>query len=128
MSPALKLLYVDDDADIREVTQISLALDPSLEVRTAASGAEALDIVAADAWRPQALLLDVMMPDMDGPAVLAAIRERGHGDAPKAIFITARVRPAEIARLMAHGALGVITKPFDPLTLAAEVRRILATG
>ena len=121
----LRLLYVDDDADIREVAEISLQMDSGMEVRTAASGAEALAILSEGTWRPAALLIDVMMPGLDGPATLARARQLdGHAATP-AIFMTARAMPDEVAGLEALGALGVITKPFDPLSLAGEVRRLL---
>lgn len=121
----LKLLYVDDDDDIREVAELSLSMDPDVEVRTAASGAEALAVLEGD-WRPDAVLFDVMMPDLDGPSALARWRALEAPAATPAIFVTARALPGEPERLMALGAVGVITKPFDPVSLAADVRRILA--
>ena len=120
----LTILYVDDDEDIRDVAELSLQMDPGIEVRTAASGPEAMAVL--EAWEPDLLMLDVMMPDMDGPTLLAAIRARPGRTAPPAIFITARVLAAELAQLEALGVAGVITKPFDPLTLAAQVRLRLA--
>lgn len=122
MSP-LKVLYVDDDADIREVAELCLQMDEDLEVRIAASGPEALALL--ESWRADIVMLDVMMPQMDGPMLLAEIRARD-GVQPAALFITARVLPDELAQLMALGVAGVITKPFDPIGLAAEVRRLAA--
>jgi CheY-like chemotaxis protein len=118
----LKVLYVEDDPDIRELAELSLQMDPTLEVRIAASGAEALQVLSA--WKADVILLDVMMPQMDGPSLLAAIRSDAAGPQPHAVFITARALPAEVERLKALGALGVITKPFDALRLAREVRRL----
>lgn len=120
--PALKVLYVDDEADIREVAAMSLEMDPGMEVRTAASGAEALALLDAGGWVPDVLLLDVMMPGMGGPSVLKALRTRPAFEAAPVIFITARAQRQERDRFIAAGAVGVIAKPFDPLTLAAEVR------
>ena len=97
-------------------------MDPTLDVRIAASGAEALQVLSG--WKADIVLLDVMMPQMDGPSLLAAIRADPAGPQPHAVFITARALPAEVERLKALGALGVITKPFDALGLAREVRRL----
>lgn len=121
MTP-LKVLYVDDESDIREVAAMSLEMDPAMEVRTAASGADALTLLDAGDWTPDVILLDVMMPGMDGPTVLREIRTRAAFDASPAIFITARAHPQEQARFLSAGAVAVIAKPFDPLTLASDVR------
>lgn len=124
MSGAFRVLYVDDEPDIREVAVMALELGGGIEVRPAASGREALDLLAAGDWAPHVVLLDVMMPDEDGPAVLAELRARGH--AMPVIFITARAQSHELKHYLEIGAAGVITKPFDPMTLALELRAILA--
>lgn len=116
------LLYVDDEADLREVAQMSLELDPDFEVRCCASGAEAVEDVRTR--RPDLVLLDVMMPAMDGPTTLQRIRELPGRDMP-IVFITARAADGDAAKLMALGAAGVIAKPFDPMQLAPQVRRYL---
>jgi CheY-like chemotaxis protein len=116
-----RVLYVDDEDDLREVAQMSLELDPEIGVRCSASGAEALDELGN--WQPDLILMDVMMPEMDGPVTLARIRARG--ESPPVVFITARAGANDTARLMALGALGVIPKPFDPMSLAATVRHYL---
>lgn len=121
MTP-LKILYVDDEPDIREVATLSLEMDPDMEVRSAASAEEALTLLDAGAWTPDLFLLDVMMPGTDGPTLLAAIRERAAFDAVPAVFITARAQRQESERLMSLGAIAVIAKPFDPMTLASEVK------
>lgn len=115
-----RILYVDDEADIREVAQMALELEPGFEVRICASGAEALEI--APQWRPDLILLDVMMPEMDGPAVLAGLRDIAETAATPVVFITARTQQQEVAQLRALGAEGVIAKPFDPMALAGQVR------
>jgi CheY-like chemotaxis protein len=119
---ALKILYVDDEPDIREVATLSLEMDPDMEVRTAGSAEEALAVLDAGDWTPDLLLLDVMMPGTDGPTLLAAIRERPAFAAAPAVFITARAQRQESERLIGLGAVAVIAKPFDPMTLASEVK------
>ena len=119
-----RILYVDDESDIREVAQLSLELDPDFEVRTCASGQEA--IAQAAAWRPDLILLDVMMPGMDGPTTFAYLRENVATAAIPVIFITARTQAAEVREFQALGARSVLAKPFDPMTLAERVRECLA--
>lgn len=123
---SLKLMYVDDEPDIREVAAFAFELDPAIECRAHPSGAAALEALATDPWRPQVILLDVMMPDMDGPTTLDRIRGTAGLENTPAIFITARAQPQERAAFIARGAVGVITKPFDPMTLASDVRSIIA--
>jgi two-component system OmpR family response regulator len=116
----LRVLHVDDEPDIREVVEISLGLDPDFETRSCASGREAL-AVSAD-WSPDLILLDVMMPVMDGPATLARLRDNVRTAAIPVVFMTARAQTREIDLFRSLGAIGVIPKPFDPMTLAASVR------
>jgi two-component system, OmpR family, response regulator len=121
-----RVLYVDDEPDIRDVAEMSLELDPTFEVRTCGGGEEALR--ALESWLPDMVLLDVMMPSMDGPQTLAALRSDPRCAGIPVAFITARTQASDIRRLTGLGAVGVIAKPFDPLTLAAEVRRLLGAG
>ena len=125
MSPPLKVLYVDDEPDIREVGAMALELDGSMEVTTASSGPEALALLEGG-LRPDVILLDVMMPGMDGPAALAELKKRPELAQIPVIFITARAQSHELARFVSLGAIGVITKPFDPMTLSIELRAVLA--
>jgi two-component system, OmpR family, response regulator len=122
----LEVLYVDDDADIRIIAEMSLSLDPDMRVRTAGSGEEASELVRSGAVRPDVILLDVMMPDASGPAVLCALRKLDPCRCAPAIFVTARSREAELSGYLSQGAIGVITKPFEPLSLARKVRGLLA--
>jgi CheY-like chemotaxis protein/HPt (histidine-containing phosphotransfer) domain-containing protein len=117
---SFRVLYVDDDPLMRDIVELSLGLDPVFTPVSCASGAEALAF-AAD-WTPDLILCDVMMPDMDGPAVLARLRESKSSATIPVVFMTARATPGEHDRLMMLGAIAVITKPFDPSTLAATVR------
>jgi two-component system OmpR family response regulator len=116
----LRILHVDDEPDIREVVEISLGLDPGLATRSCGSGEEA--VVAAIDWQPDIILCDVMMPGMDGPATLMRLRENALTANIPVIFMTARAQTRELDRFRSLGALGVIPKPFDPMTLAASVR------
>jgi CheY-like chemotaxis protein len=117
-----RILYIDDEADIREVAAMALELNPEFEVRTGGSGAEALTM--ARNWRPDLIMLDVMMPGMDGPTTLASLREDSLTRDIPVIFITARTQAREVQGFRALGAIGVLAKPFDPMDLAAEVRGI----
>jgi CheY-like chemotaxis protein len=122
MNERTRILYVDDEEDIREVVEFALEDESDLDIALCASGEEALERVARE--RPDLLLLDVMMPGMDGPEVLARLRATG-SDVPVA-FMTAKIQTADIAHLMSIGAVSVIAKPFDPMTLASQIRGVLA--
>jgi len=118
---SLRVLHVDDEPDIREIVAASLGLDPEFELRDCDSGAEAL--TAAAAWRPDLILLDVMMPVMDGPSTLRHLRENPQTVDIPVVFMTARAQTRELDHYKSLGAAGVIVKPFDPMTLAACVRQ-----
>ena len=120
MSDSLqRVLYVEDDADIRTIALLALETVGSLQVRACASGAEAIE--AARGFEPDLLLLDVMMPGMDGPTTLARLRELPLAARAPVVFMTAKVQASEVAHYRSLGAIGVITKPFDPMTLATQV-------
>ena len=121
----LTILHVDDEPDIREVASLSLELDPDIALTSAESGEAALAVLEGG-LRPDVILLDVMMPRMDGPETLTRLRAIEGLEFTPVIFMTARAQTREQDRYVALGALAVITKPFDPMTLAAEVRGILA--
>ena len=115
-----KILYVDDEDDIREVAAMALELDQDFDVRTCSSGIEAFSMVSD--WRPDLILLDVMMPGMDGPTTFRKIQEALGPAAPPVLFCTARSQASDHAFYFELGARGVISKPFDPIALAAIVR------
>jgi len=122
----LKILHVDDEPDIREVAALALSIDPEMEIRSAASGLEALEVLGGDGWTPDVILLDVMMPELDGPGTLQRLRALpAHRQTP-VIFMTARAQAQEQQRFIDLGAVAVIIKPFDPMILAGQVRDILA--
>jgi CheY-like chemotaxis protein len=123
---SMRVLYVDDEDDIREVAAMSLELDPDFEVQTCASGEQA--IAAATASPPGVILLDVMMPGLDGPETLALLQADPRTSRVPVIFITARTQAGDVRRLIRLGAIGHIAKPFDPLALAGQVRTLLETS
>lgn len=116
-----KVLMVDDDAPIRRVTEISLTRVGKWNVHITDSGAKALELIPE--YKPDVILLDVMMPGMDGPTLFKLIRQRGI--TTPVIFLTAKVQKEEIEDYLQLGAVGVISKPFDPLTLPQQIQQIL---
>lgn len=119
-----RILLVEDEPDIQAVAKLALEMVGGFTVSVCSSGRIALTEIGA--FQPQLVLLDVMMPDMDGPATLAAIRDNPDwADLPVA-FMTAKVQPSEVAHYKSLGALDVIAKPFDPMTLADQVRAVWA--
>ena len=118
-----KVLLVDDEDDIRTIGQVSLSRVGGWQTVLASSGADALAKAAAE--RPDLILLDVMMPGMDGPTTLARLRAQEATAATPVIFMTAKIQKQEVARYLELGAVGVIGKPFDPMTLPAEIKRLL---
>jgi CheY-like chemotaxis protein len=118
-TPLARILYVEDEPDIRMVAQMALEAVGGFTVIACASGSEAL--AAAPTASADLLLLDVMMPGMDGPSTLKALRDLPATAQTPVIFMTAKVQAAEVAQYMALGALDVIHKPFDPMELAAQI-------
>ena len=113
------ILYVDDEPDIREVVQMSLSLADGVEVHTADSGKRALEVLPS--VQPDLVLLDVMMPTLDGPGTLQRMRENPATAGIPVVFMTAKAMPQEIARFIELGAAAVIAKPFDPMRLSEQV-------
>jgi two-component system, OmpR family, alkaline phosphatase synthesis response regulator PhoP len=120
----MRVLIIDDEDDIREVAQASLELMGDWVVITASSGAEGVRTAAAE--RPDVILLDVMMPGMDGPATLAALRADEATAAIPVVLLTAKAQSSDRSALDRLGAAGVIAKPFDPLGLSDELTAVLA--
>ena len=121
--PPKRILIVDDEDDIREVAQVSLELIGGYEVLTASSGRDGLE--RARDSQPDAILLDVMMPEMDGPATLVELRaDPATRDIP-VVFLTANTQSAQRQQLGQLGAAGILSKPFDPLKLASDVAAVL---
>jgi two-component system OmpR family response regulator len=123
-APIERVLMVDDEPHVRRVAELSLARVGKWSVFLAASGAEALS--AAERERPDLILLDVMMPGMDGPTTLSALQAHAVVARIPVIFMTANVQDRQIERYLGLGAAGVIRKPFDPMLLPDQIRRIMA--
>ncbi|MCS6889373.1 response regulator [Chloroflexus sp.] len=117
-----KILFVEDDPDIQMVAQLALEAVGGYTVQMCSSGAEALAV--AEQFAPDLILLDVMMPGMDGPTTLAELRKKPTLAQTPVIFMTARVQRHEIEQYLALGAADVISKPFDPMTLSTQVADI----
>ncbi|MCW3016397.1 MAG: response regulator receiver protein [Solirubrobacterales bacterium] len=118
------ILLVDDEDDIREVAAISLQAVGGWRVSCASSGADG--IAKAIAERPDAILLDVMMPDVDGPTTFKRLWDDPQTRDIPVILLTAKAQAADRHRFEELGVAGVLTKPFDPMTLSDEVAAILA--
>lgn len=114
-----RILVIDDEPDIREVAQLSLELTSDWEVLTSDSGSAGIARAAAE--QPDAILLDVMMPDMDGPTTLQALRDNAATRHIPVILLTGRAGMVHSPDLRTVGATGVIPKPFDALTLATQI-------
>ena len=119
----MRILVIDDEDDIRRVIRLSLVSLGGLEVVEASNGPDG--VREAEHTRPDAIVLDVMMPSMDGPETLAVLRANPATAAIPVVFLTAKVLASEVERLEALGAVGVLTKPFDPVTLPGQLRDIL---
>ena len=119
----MKLLYVEDEADIREIAEYALE-DEGFDIVFCASGEQAME--KAGDFQPEVILLDVMMPGMDGPTTLKNLRDVPGLQNTPVIFLTAKVQPNEIQDFIALGAIDVIPKPFDPMTLAEQIREVLS--
>lgn len=117
------VLLVDDEEDIRLVAKACLERLAGWRVQSASSGLDALEHVHAE--RPDAILLDVMMPGLDGPATLTRLRSDPETAAIPVLFLTAKAQASDRADLEALGAQAVLTKPFDPMTLPDQIRAAL---
>jgi CheY-like chemotaxis protein len=118
-----RVLIVDDDDAIREVAQASLEMVAGWEVTAASNGMEALTMAAADP--PDAIILDVMMPVMDGPTTFARLQDDPRTRDVPVVLLTAKVQPAERRRWDGLGVAGVLAKPFDPFSLSVQVSQLL---
>jgi two-component system OmpR family response regulator len=122
MEALVRILYAEDDPDIQQLVSMLLELAGGFTLKICSSGLEAVNEI--DAFKPQLLLFDVMMPHMSGPEALKQIRKlEAYRDTP-AIFMTAKVQPDEMQGYLDLGAVRVISKPFDPMTLAKKIQEV----
>ena len=119
-------LVIDDGDDIRLVVKMSLRLIGGLDVVEKSSGQEGVDLAVH--VRSDIIMLDVMMPGMDGPTVLHQLYNNPLTSGIPVIFLTAKAMPGEIGRWKGLGAMGVLTKPFDPMQLAADIQALRSTS
>jgi CheY-like chemotaxis protein len=117
------ILIIDDESDIREVAQMSLEMIGGWHVLTSESGQDGLQKAKAD--QPDAILLDVMLPDMDGPTTLQNLQADPSTSHIPVVFLTAKIQPSDRNRFTNLGVVAVIAKPFDPINLASQVAEAL---
>lgn len=122
MGELRKVMLVEDEADIREVAKMSLEMVGGLHVEVCSSGEEALQ--KAPVFAPDLVLLDVMMPGIDGPTTLQRLRTQPGLESTPVVFMTAKVMQAELDEYRALGAADVIPKPFDPMTLSDRLKDV----
>ena len=120
-TPLQKILYVEDDIDIQMLAQMSLKMG-GINATFCNSGEKALEKVQT--FTPQLIVLDVCMPGMDGPTTLKELRKLPQTADVPAIFMTAQMQAADVKRYKEIGAVDVIAKPFDPMTLASKMKKI----
>jgi CheY-like chemotaxis protein len=120
----MKVLIIDDEEDIRQIASLSLGILGGLDVIEAEGGCDGVEKASSE--KPDVILLDIMMPVMDGPTTLAALRDNPATKEIPVIFLTARAMTTEVERLKSMGAAGILTKPFDPIALASQVKQILS--
>lgn len=122
MSKLTRILYVEDEPDIQAVAKLALEAVGGFDLMVCSSGEEAIE--CAVSYNPDLFLLDVMMPGINGPDTYRALQKIPELSKVPAIFMTAKVQPTEIREYNALGALDVIAKPFDPMTLSDQIREI----
>ncbi len=117
-----KILFVDDDADILTITKHVFKAEKNFEIRYASSGKEA--ILFAQEFHPDLILLDVMMPQIDGISTMKILRNTQGTESIPIIFFSAKITPDELDTYRKAGVLGILTKPFDPLTFVQCILNI----
>lgn len=119
----MTILIVDDEQDIREIARFALSFGERISVLEASSGSEGVQL--ASELHPDAILMDMFMPGMNGEETLKELQQNPETAEIPVIFLTARARQSEIDQMKQLGAAGVIQKPFDPTTLADDIKAVL---
>lgn len=122
MTTLSRILLVEDDPDIQAIARMTLEMVGGFTVHVCPDGMHA--VAEAEAFSPDLILLDVMMPGMDGPTTLDELRKLPNLGATPVVFMTAKVQTGEVSEYLAKGAVGVIAKPFDAMTLPSQVREL----
>jgi len=120
--PLSKILYVEDEPDIQAIAKLALETIGGFSLEVCSSGTEAIE--KGPQFQPDLILMDVMMPGMDGPTTLMELRKDVSLSNTPVVFMTAKVQPQEIAEFKELGAIEVIAKPFDPMTLSEQINSI----
>lgn len=118
-----QILLIDDEETIQEVVQVGIEIEAGWQVAIASSGSEGIDL--AQIHQPDAILLDVMMPDLDGISTLSRLKANLKTSSIPVIFLTAKTQATEKDQLQSLGVVDVITKPFNSMTLASQIAKIL---
>ncbi|MDJ0648355.1 MAG: response regulator [Xenococcaceae cyanobacterium MO_188.B19] len=118
-----RILLIDDEETIQEVVQVGIEIEAGWQVEIASSGLQGIDL--AQTQQPDAILLDVMMPDMDGISTLSRLKANHQTKAIPVIFLTAKTQATDKDQLKSLGVVDVITKPFNSMTLASQIAKIL---
>jgi CheY-like chemotaxis protein len=118
-----RVLIIDDEDDIREVAGLSLEATTDWSILTASSGREGIKVAAAE--KPDAILMDVMMPEMDGPTTFKQLQLNPETAGIPVVLLTAKVQGVDQRRFAGLGVAAILFKPFDPLTLAAQISEVL---
>lgn len=114
-----RILIIDDEEDIREIAALSLEATAGWKIMTAGSGAEGISMAVTE--QPDAILMDVMMPGMDGPTTFRTMQQNPAIAKIPVLLLTAKVQSVDQRRFASLGVAGVLLKPFDPLTLASQI-------
>jgi two-component system, OmpR family, alkaline phosphatase synthesis response regulator PhoP len=119
----VKILIIEDDEDVRCVASLSLSLIGGLQVLEAEGGLQGLELAARE--KPDAILLDLLMPEMDGSQTITALKQNPDTADIPVVFLTTRTLSSESSRMRSLGAAGILHKPFDPMTLASQLQEII---
>jgi len=125
MEELKRIMHIEDDESIRMITSVTLESVGNIEVLSCESGFEGIE--QFDTFKPQVLLLDVMMPDLDGPGTLEELKNRFDLNDVMILFMTAKVQQEELEHFKSIGGFDVIEKPFDPMTLTDKIQTFWAS-